>query len=67
MHIINIFKYNLKPSAISLSVFFSLFFGLFIASAIVVKIKALKPKLEKIIPEIKPFLFGKYFQQFYND
>ena len=52
MHIINIFEYNLKSPT---------------ASPIVVKTNALKPKLEKIIPVIKPFLFGKYFQQFFKD
>ena len=32
-----------------------------------VNINALNPKLEKIIPDIRPFLSGKYFQQFFND
>ena len=41
--------------------------GFIIKSAILVKAKELNPKLEKIRPDIKSFLFGKYFQQFLSD
>ena len=47
-----IFRYNSKAFIVFSSFLF--FSDLFNASAIVVKIKALKPKLEKTIPDINP-------------